>query len=308
MRCSKLSGKGGFIRLLSVALILCVLFSAAGCAEKDERSFDLPEKMTYKFSQNIERVVTDDGWVYTFRYQYDYDDGMDSSRIPPYEFFAFNIRYKYTKDHKSTFGKYETSEAYGRDNRKVVQLLGMQLPAPSVEELLDMSADSVTFEELDGKMFFDMVHTALRGEPHPVGRWDIPNEAILQEPEYKDGCALQIGFATGMGRIDEMFIDVLYPAGDEKYDYVQLSDMVDSGKATKEQVELFETLTTIAKGMVRDDNLYFGVEEYRNKKIASLDLDRLYTFAYDIGNAQYGKYSDPSPEPVPPAEQDSPAE
>ena len=85
-----------------------------------------------------------------------------------------------------------------------------------------------------------------------------------------------------------LYIDVLYKTGSEYDAYIQLSDMVDSGEASEEQLKLFEKIQDISKGIVEENN--FTYKEDGENVIADVDISRLYNFLTDIENSNYTKY------------------
>ena len=112
----------------------------------------------------------------------------------------------------------------------------------------------------------------------------------MTEPEYLSDYKFQIGFVSDMGTIDVIYIDVLYRTGDAYNDYIQLSDMVDDGTASTEQIQAFDLIKSISDGIVRDNTFMYEYGANKNKNIANIDFSRLYNFLNDIENDNYNKY------------------
>ncbi len=258
-------------RLLAAALLLCALFTFAGC-----ENFGGDASFVPPFAEDFAMKTTDDGWVYMYSYHINKDGSeIEDESIITSSFRIFNIRYAYTEDHLPTL-EIKNGTALSRDLDKVADIL-YKKPFPDKAALLRLDREAVTFEAIDGDIFFDLIKTALNGDVQPVGKWSVyPENGIMREPEYKDGYALQFGFVCEYGVFEASFIDVLYPTGDEPYEYAQLSDMVDDGTASPEQKELFRTLSIIARGIVVENDLYFGSGEYRAMETAGVKLERLY--------------------------------
>ncbi len=157
--------------------------------------------------------------------------------------------------------------------------------------MLSLSTDDLEFKSIDENLFIRLVQEALTGEACVPGNYTIPEYALLAEPDYEDDYSIQIGFMAVMGRVDVMLIDVIYPTGTGKYDFVQLSDMVENNTATDEQRELYSVLNNIAQGIVESGNMQYGFNEFENQVIAGTKIERLYTFIDDIVNGNWANYS-----------------
>ncbi|MDE6707705.1 MAG: hypothetical protein K2O52_06070 [Oscillospiraceae bacterium] len=276
--------------------VLCAYFVVSCSNNKNESYED-----AWVFNKKVARQTYDDGWTYTFDYLY-MKDGFEDEGVIPFTFTGINLRYRYSND--------VSFEQEANNQIPVIQILGnngspeiehdMQLVSDILdyehgnvteEELLKINPDDITFEELDKELFFSLMDEALNGEEHKVGKYpDIPTYALLTEPEYLDGYKFQIGFLADMGCVDVMFIDVLYECGNDYNDYIQLSDSIDDGNATSEQVQAFELLELISNGVVEENNLMYGCDTYENEVISEIDFSRLYTFLDDIESNNYGKY------------------
>ena len=113
----------------------------------------------------------------------------------------------------------------------------------------------------------------------------------MNEKDYIDGYKFQICFLNETGLIDELFIDVLYKTGDGDMEYVQLSDLVESGQATDEQVKVFELIQSIANDIKENTNYIFNAGSYRETVIDGVDFSRLCIFLEDIHNNRFEDYS-----------------
>lgn len=279
-------------RFTAAVLLMCMLLSLCACAgsESDVEDNDL-------YSRYMARATTDDGWVYTFYCTYP-NNGDPPDTIWPYLFRAVNLKYRYGADkYSSTYQMLGlgSDEAARRDMDKISEILHYEsLPALTREEMLAIDPESVSFEVLDRDMFFSLIKEALTGEPLDDShcKYDcLLDDDLLTEPVYRDGCALQVGYASRAGAVDLLYIDVLYPTGKGARDYKQLSDMTKDGSATAEQRELWDTLSAIADGIVNNNDLRFKEREYKGKEIASLELSRLYKLLRSIESGETQRYT-----------------
>ena len=89
--------------------------------------------------------------------------------------------------------------------------------------------------------------------------------------------AFQIIAAVRTDGIDEVYIDVLYRTGDGYNDYDQLSDLVEAGKASAAQQELFALLQDV-RAAIKEQNSFTAMNELLGeKKIEGIDFARLIT-------------------------------
>ncbi len=271
--------KVGRIILLSI-LCICIFNCLTSCGGKAE------------YSCVSSRKAFEDGWVYTFSYQYGSGDGVDD--IIPYSFTVINMRHRYGDGYDEPIQIYgEGSDpAVDRDMRKISSLLGYGGNAPTKDELLATNADSIEFEVVDKDAFFEVMRGALCGEARDVGEYpNLPSYALLSEQMFIDGYAFQIGLLANWGYADYVYIDVLYEDADAPHGYVQLSDMADGGDVSQEQSKLFSTLGSIASGIVSGNDLSYGKDENCDSVIADVKLSRLYDMLDDIEAGKIGAYS-----------------
>ncbi len=235
--------------------------------------------------------MTEDGWVYIFNYDDTYD-GKHSSDMIHYSFMGINLRYRYDDDYIQTI-VHDASDSPGgvpftqrlipscliagsgpEAEARDMELINNGILDPNKdltnEELLALDPDDYEFESIDKKMFFRLIHEALTGDPpenkQDSSYWDKPAWALYSEQMYIDDYKIQIGFIQSMGYIDEVYIDVLYPTGDGYCDYVQLSDMVEDGSATKEQREAFEKIQTIVNACKEEECYIAGQIRIRTRR------------------------------------------
>lgn len=228
-----------------------------------------------------------------------------------YEFFGFNIRYKYHPNYVSRVvhepedpekGKTYTEITYpaalligdgsAAEARDMTLIGGMIDRDKTPDELLALDPDDYTFESVDKEMFFRLMRQALTGQPQKEGPipeddtqvsyWNLPTWAMMVEPDYTSGYRFQIALMNETGCIDLLYIDVQYKTGDGYADYVQLSDLVENGSATDEQRQAFELLQKLARDIEESENLLIDAEDYMDAEIAGLDFFRLYTFLKDV--------------------------
>lgn len=295
-----------------VFAIVLTLFSSCG---KNE------EETEVQFFRKIARERLDNGWVYTFVYGDWKDEDADDSDIIKYMFYGVNIRYRYDDDYVETIVHEPESpegglrvieypscliaghglEAEARDMALINETILEK--SKSVDELLALTPGDYEFESIDEEMFLRLMKTALTGEPHKenpdMTYWEIPPWALYSEQAYLSGYKFQIGYMMGTGCVDELFIDVLYPTGDGFRDYAQLSDLVDDGRATEEQKQVFEKLQGIAEEIKENESFIWGAEDYRDEQIGDIDFSRLYSFLKNIHeNKADGYLCDPVIETV----------
>lgn len=290
--------------LIVIILVFSILFCLTSCSENNE-------EVNVPFYRKVAREVHDDGWVFTFVYNGLKDPNADDSDTLRYQFFGINIRYRYDdkyiqlETHTSENGdsvSYHVispilvwgtgSEEQSRDMQLVKEILDN---SRSAEEILLLSKDDFTFEELDGEMFFRLVKQALTGDAQKEGSsqsyWDKPSYAFLEEPLFTDGYKFQVAFLQETGCIDELYIDILYKTGDGYRDYVQLSDLVESGTATAEQTEVFNLLCSITADIKDNEVFTCNNISYSSKKIGEIELSRLSAFLKNIHNNEFTTYT-----------------
>ena len=296
-----------------IFLIMFVAFwglGLTGCSnDKNVETTTEAASEPWAFGEKKAIIEDDSGWYYVFTYTYK-KEGFDLEELVPYNFFAVNLRYRYNDDYTTIGTITENGEVKEITVPLPIQILGLSnsekihndmLEIASIlkysggevtnEDLLKLTKEDLSFEELDEDIFLNLISTALNGEPHKEGDYlDLPNYALLSEQEYLSGYKFQIGFLTSIGCIDKIFIDVLYRTGDEYNDYVQLSDMVDSGTATDEQLKIYNLIAELSKGIVNENNLLYMKNELENAGIEGVDMSRLGLFLENIHNGEYDQY------------------
>ncbi len=284
--------------------LMLVLSSCSGQKDSTEQSSWSPDD--WAFAKNIAREITDDGWVYTFDYMYPKEGELSNGDIP-FTFTGVNLRYRYNDSYYTISTDSEgvehkelipilllgtsDSELVKEDMLYIHELISYDGDKDMAESLLSLEADDIELKEIDEEMFLRLMHEALTGEAHEYGQYaELPTYALLTMPSYVDGWKFQIGFTNVVGWIDVVFIDVLYESEEGKYGYVQLSDLVESGKATSEQTELYNTIQEISKGIVENNELTYGLEDNRDKQIDNVKLSELYDFLEDISKNKLSEY------------------
>lgn len=282
-------------------LIFSCCLSMTACGKKDD-------DIEWGWSEKIAQEIQEDGWVYTFEYIYPKDGEGFGAELIPYTFYGVNLRYRYNNDYTTTINVMENGEVVAKQVPQTIQILGQSNSAAirhdmayldewwnsgdiTNEKLLSLTEEDLPFEELDKELFLQLVKTALDGEAHREGNYiDIPSYALLTEPEYLDDYKFQIGFLASMGCLDVIYIDVLYETGASYHDYVQLSDIIDDGAASEEQVQAFDLLKSISDGIVHDNDLQFDKKNNQDKIIADIDFARLYRMLENIEKLDYNAY------------------
>lgn len=308
-------------RALALAL-MAALLGLTGCGKQEEDiwdPYDIQGEDPYGirnqggfnvfYSVKEAHVITEDGWV--FQFIYNYNKTGDQSDIIPYMFKAFNLRCRYDEDYiqigaqelpNGVVRRYREipaqlywgmgSEARGRDMRKVKEILSRDREP---EDLLALDPADYEFEELDGEMFFGLIREALTGDFLKEGTdklmWDKSPNQMMAEPNFIDGYKFQVSYLCSAGNLRELFIDVLYATGPGYGDYVQLSDLVEEGTATPEQVELYKFIQAIIQRAKAENCFSAGAQEYMAVTMDGVDFSRLTAFMnavqYNIGYEKY---------------------
>lgn len=304
--------------------VLALLLCCSGCNNPQqgaaEDPFDIMGEDPYNIrneggfnvfvSKKVARKVLDNGWVFTFIQNI--DKTGDDSDIVKYQFFGINIRYRFDESfsqiltHTLDDGTVRKeryipsimiwgngSEAQKRDMNIVSNLLSND---KSADDLLSINPGDYKFEELDGEIFFELLTAALSGAPQTEGTvlsyWEKPTYAFLSEQLFADGYKFQVAFLQETGCVDELYIDVLYKTGDRFDNYVQLSDLVQSGEATETQNELFILLNSITQDVKNEESFLARSDSYANTVIDGVDLSRLYNFMKDIHENNFTPYQE----------------
>lgn len=288
--------------LLVLLSVVMVVFSSCGKKEAE-----------VAFFRKVAREVLDNGWVYTFVYEDLKDEDADNSDGIKYIFYGMNIRYRYDDDYAETIVHEPESpdqgqcviervypsclitggtEAEARDMRLINKTILDS--SKRVDDLLALNPEDYEFESIDKEMFFRLMRKALTGEPQKenpdMSYWEKPSWALYSEQAYISGYKFQIGFMQETGYVDELYIDVLYSTGDGFRDYVQLSDLVEDGKATKEQKLAFEKIQSIVDGIKENESYIWGAEDYQNEQIGDIDFSRLGSFLKNIHENKFDYY------------------
>lgn len=287
-------------RYLSAIIIIILMTVLAGCSSKKEVTF----------TRTAAREMTDDGWVYTVEIQRMKDPSLETSGFVRYRFYAINIRSRYDEDfiqtevHEGkdsrTISTYipailiwgQGSDAQARDMELINN--GVMRQNATAEELLALDESAYEFETVDRSMFFRLMRQALTSQPHAepsdIKLMDKPSYGLLQETEFLDGYKFQVGFIDCMGYADEVFIDVLYEDDGSPVGYIQLSDMVDNGTASNEQVKLFDKIKELCSA-IRGTEYYCAKGFDFSEVIADVEFDRLSGLLKDLDDQDYTKYS-----------------
>ena len=300
----------------ALALCLAAILVFTGCASVQPVSEKLnigirPNAVSKKSSsdfpvyKNVARQICDDGWVYTFVYEYEKENVEKIDGLVKFYFYGINVRYRYADDYyetekdgiPGTAAPYRTgmliwgrSKETASDSAKIDALLEKS----DKESLLALDPKSIEFTSLDKDMFFRLMREALNGKPQAESGdqtyWDYPFTGPLTEKEYKDGYKFQVCILLETGLIDVCYIDVLYKTGSGQSDYVQLSDLVTKGTATDEQVKCFRKLQQIAKLIEEKETLMAGADQSENAKYGDIDMQRLSDLLSNLHNGKFEQY------------------
>ena len=267
----------------------------------------------WKFYRKLTTEMSDDGWCYYFEVEDSKDPDKSPDRIV-YSFGAVNLRYNYDPDYvisevrEGTGGKkylevYATgairlgygSAAEKEDLETIYSLLREKRPE---EEMLKLTVDDLKLSVIDPSLFLRLMKKTILKEPHVATNKpayaDMPSQGFLVEPSYMDGYKFQMNFIKCMGYFEEVFIDVRYPSGEGYADYEQLSDLIDNGHATEEQIQLWNPIETITEAIKGSDDLLQDAEAYQNAEIAEVSLSRLYAIFESLINFTYSDYFPPT--------------
>lgn len=200
-------------KAICVLLILSSLTALfAGCKKSETDG----NPRTAAFSRNVAREIREDGWVYSFVYTWTKDPDPERTDNWYYQFFGFNIRYKYDPDYVSRIVREPEDPEKGKTYTEItypaalvagdgpaaeardMALIGKILDSSqTVDQLLALSPGDYTFESIDKEMFFRLMRQALTGQPQKEGPipeddtkvsyWDLPSWAMMVEPAYTDG-------------------------------------------------------------------------------------------------------------------------
>ena len=292
-------------KLCISALVFTMLLTICGCGEKKKPQVSKSNFPCYK---NVARQRNEDGWVFTFVYEYEKENVQPIDGLIHFYFFGFNVRYRYSdafadhytiekKDGSTEEVSYQPgclmwgqSQETASDSAKIDQLLA----TADKETLLALDADSLAFDVLDEEMFLRLMREALTGEPQEESDnqsyWDLPGYAALAEPEFYDEYAFQICFLKETGLVDVCYIDLLYQTGSGPTDYVQLSDIVEAGEATEDQIQLFQELQEISQYIEQEETFNVTSDKYMKQNYGNVDMERLRTFLNNIHKGEYFQY------------------
>ena len=278
MRLVRLSVMGKITRLFgaicSIALIL------TSCASKGA------EDVEWKFSEKIARSIQPDGWVYSFEYEY-MKSGEVTDGDVPYSFYGYNLRYRYPQNETAPSNQMiqslETKSPQMKHDATAINEYLMMSKQKSPTELMQKPLDNIDLQELDGDLYERLMKEALEGTPHAEGKYvGIPRYAMLNEQLFIDQYEFQIGFLSNMGCVDVIYIDVLIEDSSVPIGYKQLSDLVENGSATNAQADAFSALQKIAGGIVENNDLMYGADQYQAQVFDNIEFSRLYLFLQNI--------------------------
>ena len=284
----------------SAALIFSALLFLCACDTGKSTEFPL-----YK---NVARQENEDGWVYTFVYEYEKENVEPIDGLINFYFYGINVRYRYAENYADEYpvtnheGDTEVREyqpgvlIFGESAETAADAAKTDalLMNSSKDELLALNESDLEFSALDKSMFFRLMQEALTGDPQPEGKgkayWDLPSYAALAEKEYLDGYKFQVCFLQETGLVDVCYIDVLYQTGPGITDYVQLSDLVENGSASEEQIECFRELQDLTEKIEEQESFAAGSELVKNLHFNGIEMKRLDTFLTNIHNGDYAQY------------------
>ncbi len=253
----------------------------------------------------IAREASPDGWVFSFVYEDIKEGHRDIPGLIHFWFSGINIRYKYNEKYAVSATHIlrdgsEYTEVYepgflgwgmAKENEHDAQLIDSLLYMKEYDDIIKLKKEDLDFTSMDVDFFWDLMQSALNGPVKEEGIYlDLPTFAVLQEPNYLDGYKFQVGFMHDTGLLDELFLDVIYKTGDKYNEYVQLSDMVDEGTASEDQVKAYQMLKMIEQQIKSENLLIAGADTFQKETVAQIDFSRLYTMLNNLHNFNYTAY------------------
>jgi len=289
---------------MKLSWILVTLYllsiSLCSCASENKNEFPL-----YK---NVARQENEDGWVFTFVYEYEKENVEPIAGLINCYFMGFNVRYRYAEGFSEKIqveDKDGTTKTYNYQSGALIWGMSPETAADSAiidkllrnstkEELLELNEDSIEFTSMDKDMFFRLMREALTGEPQAesmyLSDWERPSYAALAEKEFLDGYKFQVCFLSETGLIDVCYIDVLYQTGVEKIEYMQLSDLVDMGDASEKQIDCYHELQKIAALIEEQGTFLAGQDQYKDMRFDNVDMKRLNVMLFNLQKNDYMQY------------------
>lgn len=282
--------------------LICILMISFASCKDSEHQFGKDKHPHFPYKQKVAMHVTDDGWVYTFSYTYKNIGKYDEC---PYLWQVKNIRYSTTEEYPDgpafiSWGRNSTVQGRGEDMETISNLLGYNAKEHmTVEELLALGKDDIELQTIDEDLFFSLIRQALnQKDPCKAGPYGsvassgmlVENKSLgtnAVEYDYVDGYTFQVGYVAHLGTIAAIHIDVLFEDSAKPFGFSQLSDMIDAGEATEEQIELYAELKRIEQGVLDNCDFLFENTEYDDKVIAGVDLARLAVCLERLEHAEY---------------------
>jgi len=248
------------------------------------------------------------GWCYVFERQAFFNPEDDDDRYIPYGFYGVNLRYNYDPNYvtvairETTSKRYREVYAYGalvfgdgsaaqaHDMEIISKLLSEKRP---IDEMMSLKESDLDFEVLDAGLFLRLMRECFQSKPHALswkGLGNLSNPFFLREPYYLDGYKFQFCALNCTGFLDELYFDIRYETGEGYADYVQLSDLVEQGKASPEQLEAWQVLQEIRATLKGSDDLMLDADKFRNREVGGIDFSRLYTMFQAMLDVDYWEY------------------
>ena len=283
--------------LAAVCAAAVITTTAAVCALRVSADNDIPKMYDYDgrvitmvngedadWAVGSVRAVNPDGVVYEFSRMYYFDGSDVGDDIYEYTFCVYDLRH----------ANATPTDAESRDLARASSILRPHGKNAERDELLALDADSLGFESLDGELFLNLMREALaiENDSAPVyGRYEYErthwqDHDVLAE-KMSGGYAFQLGYAHDYGVLDAVFLDVRYERGGG---YVLLSELVDSGEASPEQIELRAILDKLEDGMIAGNDLSFGRGSF-DARVCGVDMTRLYDMTSDAASGGWFELS-----------------
>lgn len=260
------------------------------CKGNISQSNEQSDEIEIAFSKQYARYVDDAGWVYSVVYTSLKDGTVDES-VQPIVFNVINLRHRYPAVYDESYtAKMQilgdgVSGDTDNDMEKIAAYLGYGSNSSykPVKEILSQDRDSLALQQIDKTLFFALLDNVFSATTPKVGRYiNHPSYGLLNEQVFIDGYSFQVGFMLGMGNVDVVMIDVLYQNDESSWGYIQLSDLVEKGEASEDQMNLYRYLKALETGIVENNDFMCYLPENSDLNSSTIDLSRLRTFLSDI--------------------------
>lgn len=286
--------------LVITLLVFVILFSACKVSTPTE---EVPE---INFSTMASTLETNDGWVYYCYAEFDKDSNIQDARSVNFSYDAYNIKYNYLEDCRIPVIDSNTGEImdyqyssipyislipeFNRDFAKVENWLEENKPISPISKT---DIEDLDLKIMDVDLFIKLFNEMITSQKLETGAFYNYFEGDMKREEiYLDGYKWQIGYVVMHGVMKNINIELLYyddtqnendkKNKDDEYfrDGIHLSDIVNTGKATPEQIQIQKTVDELEKKIIESQNLF---PENLDYSIGDIDFNRLEHLLKSLG-------------------------